>query len=236
MSTLAMPIRDLERSDDPSQLLRQARMEIDAGHLGRGQTLLNAALDVDPSRQNVRMLLAECLHRSGNPLEAARQWQHVLREIPNHTEAKHWLEYVNPLVAALQAVRDRNPKHAQISIRKGVTCVSLGGLIAPRTESDNLNIHYARITNAIAQAAAHGFVKCIVDMQNATFVSSYFHGLVAGWIRQLRPAGGQIVLAGTREEIRHALELAGFRRAVRFATSVKAAQQYFTSSNPNSRK
>lgn len=229
MSTLTMPISMVTPADDLMDVLDRAREEMAVGDFAAARRHLEAVLDRDGSDWISRKMLAECHHRIGNPLDAAEHWNRLMSEHPSDADGPLWIDRLDPLVKAVEAVRERNPQHIQISIRNGLTRVLLGGLVAARSDGRNWKIHYARLTNAISQAAAHGLGDCVVDMTKVTFVSSYFQSLVAAWVRRLKPAGGRIVLAGTKGEIHQALLQAGLQRSVRFVGSVAAARSCFDS-------
>jgi len=77
--------------------------------------------------------------------------------------------------------------------------------------------------NRLAAAIDNGARKLVLDLSGLLYINSSGLGVFALAHKQLQPVGGEMVLAGASQHIRHILQIVGFEKLFRTFPSVAEA-------------
>jgi tetratricopeptide (TPR) repeat protein len=209
--------------ENPEVHYRLAACLYERGEYEEAAAGAQRALRLGLGSAEARLLLGNAWMRQGCPMEAAFQFRQLLDRTPDHAEAAASYESIRRTVAAIEAVREVNPRELQLDVRNHVIVLVLEGMMAPYTDDRDLRQSFDRLTLAVARLLQLGQIGCVVDLTRVYFVTSFFLNRLIEWRRKLLVGGRGMAICGARPEIRELITSSRVSRIITLVDSLDDA-------------
>jgi anti-sigma B factor antagonist len=118
-------------------------------------------------------------------------------------------------------------KNDQINIvLKKVTSLPKGLVFELKGHVDTYNSPFFQ--KRVSKAIRAGFVDLIFNANGLNYLSSTGIGCFAGFLKELKPLGGDVVIMGIQPKVLEIFRLLGFEQFFYFAGSIEEAVRYFS--------